>query len=221
MFHHYSSSGDMSDAYLRVVNLGFLGKGPYTFSVHKGECVGLAGRSGIGKTQLFRALTDLIPAAGEIFLDGVSYRAFPPTKWRSTVTMVPADSCWWYDRVGDHFPVSDQTPLLQEKCTLLGLDPEALDWQVSRLSTGERQRLALLRTLHCRPTVLLLDEPSSGLDAYHTDLMEAFVEKYRQRNKPAIVWVSHDPEQLQRVASRVLHMEQNRLCEKNKSITTM
>jgi ABC-type multidrug transport system ATPase subunit len=201
----------MSDMHLCVRNVTFLDKGPYTFSVEKGECVGLTGRSGIGKTQLFRAITDLIPASGEILLDDIPSSSFSPTKWRSKVSMVPADSCWWYDRVGDHFPVSDQTTFLVENCTLLGLAPEVLDWQVNRLSTGERQRLALLRALHNRPTVLLLDEPSSGLDAHHTGLLESFIEQYRKLNKAAIVWISHDLEQLRRVASREFRLEQNGL----------
>jgi ABC-type multidrug transport system ATPase subunit len=201
----------MSDMHLCVRNVTFLDKGPYTFSVEKGECVGLTGRSGIGKTQLFRAITDLIPAGGEILLDDIPSSSFSPTEWRSKVSMVPADSCWWYDRVGDHFPVSDQTTFLVENCTLLGLAPEVLDWQVNRLSTGERQRLALLRALHNRPTVLLLDEPSSGLDAHHTGLLESFIEQYRKLNKAAIVWISHDLEQLRRVASREFRLEQNGL----------
>ena len=201
----------MKNMHLDVKNIAFLDKGPYTFSVDKGECVGLTGRSGIGKTQLFRAITDLIPAGGEVLLEGIPCTDFSPTEWRSKVTMVPADSSWWYDRVGDHFFISDQILFLQESCTLLGLDPEILGWQVSRLSTGERQRLALLRALQNSPTVLLLDEPSSGLDTYHTRLMEVFIEHYSQLHKPAIVWVSHDPEQLKRVADREFRMEQNGL----------
>ncbi len=203
----------MSDSYLRVQNITFLDKGPYSFSVEKGECVGLVGKSGIGKTQLFRAITDLIPAGGEILLDGVPRSVFTPSSWRAKVTMVPADSFWWYDIAGDHFPLSDPIPLLQDGCISLGLDPEVLRWQVSRLSTGERQRLALLRALQKKPTVLLLDEPSSGLDAYHTGLMETFVEQYCRVNGAAIVWVSHDPEQLRRVATRKFRMEQNGLYE--------
>jgi ABC-type iron transport system FetAB ATPase subunit len=203
----------MKGMHLDVRNIAFLDKGPYTFSVDKGECVGLTGKSGIGKTQLFRAITDLIPAGGEVLLEGIPCSAFSPTQWRSKVTMVPADSSWWYDRVRDHFSIADQTAFLQKSCTLLGLDPEILDWQASRLSTGERQRLALLRALQNSPTVLLLDEPSSGLDTYHTRLMEVFIEQYSRLNQPAIVWVSHDPEQLRRVADREFRMEQNGLYE--------
>jgi ABC-type multidrug transport system ATPase subunit len=199
--------------YLIVDKVTFLDKGPYTFAVDKGECLGLSGRSGIGKTQLFRAITDLIPSGGEILLEGVPCSAFAPTEWRSKVTMVPADSFWWYDRTGDHFSATAQLSFVREGCTFLGLEPEILDWQVSRLSTGERQRLALLRALQNKPAVLLLDEPSSGLDAYHTGLMEAFIDRYRRLNKPAIIWVSHDPEQLNRVAVRALRMERNGLYE--------
>lgn len=201
--------------HLQIVDITFLAKGPYNLAVEKGECVGLTGRSGVGKTQLFRAITDLIPAGGEVLLDGRPSSSFSPTEWRKQVTMVPADSYWWYDRVGDHFPPSEQTPSLEENCTLLGLDRAVLDWQVNRLSTGERQRLALLRALHNRPTVLLLDEPSSGLDGHHTRLMEDFISSYLQQGQPAIVWVSHDPEQLLRVASREFCMEQKRLYEVN------
>jgi ABC-type iron transport system FetAB ATPase subunit len=201
--------------HLCVKNVTFLDKGPYSFSVEKGQCVGLTGRSGIGKTQLFRAITDLIPSDGEILLEGVPCSAFSPTQWRTKVTMVPADSSWWYDRVGDHFYKSDrQTALFQENCTLLGLDAEIANWQVNRLSTGERQRLALLRSLQNQPIVLLLDEPSSGLDAYNTGLMETFIDNYRRQNEPAIVWVSHDSEQLGRVADREFRMERNGLYER-------
>jgi ABC-type bacteriocin/lantibiotic exporter with double-glycine peptidase domain len=113
----------MSDMYLCVINITFLDKGPFTCSVEKGECVGLTGRSGIGKTQLFRAITDLIPAGGKILLEGISCSAFTPTKWRSKVTMVPADSCWWYDRAGDHFPVADQPLFFRRIASFLVLIP--------------------------------------------------------------------------------------------------
>ena len=201
---------------LQVRNLRFLDKGPFSFTVAAGECVGLSGRSGIGKSQLLRAITDLIPATGDVLLDGRASTGFSAPAWRSRVTMVPAESFWWYDTVGAHFTNfagEAEGDGLAKSLAALGLDPQAVRWEISRLSTGERQRLALLRALQKEPQVLLLDEPSSALDAHHTGLLEDFVQHYRERMGAAVVWVSHDVDQLRRVAGRVLRMESGGLTE--------
>lgn len=198
---------------LQVRELSFLGLGPFSFTLAAGECIGLSGRSGVGKSQLLRAITELIPGEGELLLDGVPSRKFQAPAWRSRVTMVPAETFWWYDTVGDHFSAQVDRHLLAKNMAGLGIDIQACHWQVSRLSTGEKQRLALLRSLQNEPRVLLLDEPSSALDSHHTELLEEFVGEYRRRTGAAVVWVSHDPAQLQRVASRVLRMESGGLTE--------
>lgn len=199
---------------LCVENLRFLASGPYTFFLQKGECLGLSGKSGIGKTQMLRAITDLIPHTGKVLLDGVASTAFPAPLWRSMVTMVPAESFWWYDIVGDHFAAEFDADSLQEKLAAVGFEEDVLNWQISRLSTGEKQRLALIRGLCNTPSVLLLDEPCSALDGYHTTLTEALILNYLQHNNASVLWVSHDIEQLQRVADRELCLEKTGLIEK-------
>lgn len=199
---------------LRVENLRFLVNGPYSFVLKEEECVGLSGRSGIGKTQLLRAVTDLIPHTGQLLLDGVSIGSFSAPIWRSRVTMIPAEPLWWYNSVGDHFSTDISTELSREKFAAVGFAEDILQWQVSRLSTGEKQRLALIRGLCNSPSVVLLDEPCSSLDGYHTTLVETFVLDYLHRNKASLLWVSHDLDQLQRLSDRVLHMEKNALIEK-------
>jgi len=199
---------------LEVNNLCFLVNGPYTFILRRGECVGLGGKSGIGKTQLLRAITDLIPHTGRILLDGVSITAFSPPTWRSRVTMIPAEPLWWYNIVGDHFSHDQHSASFKEKLGAVGFAEDVLQWQVSRLSTGEKQRLALIRGLCNIPSVLLLDEPCSSLDGYHTTLMETFILDYLRWNKASLLWVSHDPEQLQRVADRELYMKKDMLIQK-------
>lgn len=198
---------------LQVRDLSFLDMGPFSFAVAEGECVGLSGRSGIGKSQLLRAITELIPFQGKLLLDGIPSSNFQAPEWRARVTMVPAESHWWYDTVGDHYAAVADTESMARNLAFLGLDPQVRGWEVSRLSTGEKQRLALLRALQNEPIVLLLDEPSSALDAHHTEMLEEFVAAYRERTGASVVWVSHDPEQLQRVSARVLRMESGGLTE--------
>jgi len=191
---------------LLAKELTFLDKGPFSFAVMRGECVGLSGQSGIGKTLLLKALTDLISFHGEVLFDGNKSCDLPAPEWRSKVTMVPAESFWWYDNVGEHFPDRGLSVSLGDLLAKLGFEADVLDWQISRMSTGERQRLALLRSLQNKPAVVLLDEPTSNLDSYHAGLVETLVEEYRISNEAAMVWVSHDLGQLQRVAGRHLKM---------------
>lgn len=139
--------------------------------------------------------------------------SFSAPTWRSRVPMIPAESHWWYNSVGDHFSSGLYADSFKEQLAAVGFAEDVLQWQISCLSTGEKQRLALLRGLCNTPSVLLLDEPCSSLDGYHTTLVEAFVLDYLHRNKASLLWVSHDPEQLQRLTDRELCMEKDVLIE--------
>jgi hypothetical protein len=78
----------------------------------------------------------------------------------------------------------------------------AMSWEVARCSTGERQRLALLRTLMQAPAALLLDEPTGNLDQESTQRVEGLLTGYQRQRQAALLWVSHDPGQIERVAQR-------------------
>ena len=159
-----------------------------------GERVFLSGPSGSGKTLLLRAIADLDPHPGEAWLNGVRRSALPAPEWRRQVGLLPAESHWWGDRVGEHFPPG-ATALFEG----LGFGPETLEWSVARLSTGERQRLALARVLANRPQALLLDEATANLDPGNSERVERLVEAYRDEHGAAVLWVSHDPEQRARL----------------------
>lgn len=165
--------------------------------VRDGECVALTGPSGSGKTRIMRALADLDPATGEITLDGRSHLEWGGPQWRARVMYVPAESAWWDDRVGAHFPDDVTTADLWP----LGFAADVLDWPVARLSSGERQRLALLRAVLRTPRVLLLDEPTANLDSANVDRVERWLAA-RPGNDGAMLWVSHDQNQLRRVCAR-------------------
>ena len=171
--------------------------GPISLVVAPGECIAVLGTSGSGKSLLLRAIADLDPNDGDAALSGRSRNAMPAQDWRRLVSLVPAESGWWSDTVAPHFePGCDVHDLLVS----VGL-PDAMGWDVARLSTGERQRLALVRSLARKPSALLLDEPTSALDDDATRRVEDIIREQCRRGVPVIL-VSHDKAQTKRLAER-------------------
>ena len=171
--------------------------GPFSFTVERGECLALSGPSGCGKTLLLRALADLDPAEGSVRLDGEGRSTMPAPLWRRRVGWLPAESSWWHDLVGSHFRepgagirsqnVKDGrdearvvTPAKVSALGNLGFSEDVLEWRVERLSTGEKQRLALFRLLLNEPQVLLLDEPTAALDHANIHRVEKVIFDYRK-----------------------------------------
>lgn len=187
---------------LVVDQLSRPGLGPVSLRLAAGECVVVRGASGSGKTLLLRAIADLDPSSGRVSLGGAERSTMPGFVWRRRVGYVPAEPGWWADKAGEHFP-SWQEALPMVRALMLADDVG--DRAVIHLSTGERQRLALVRALMQEPEILLLDEPTAALDEASRDAVEAVL-KARREAGMAMLWVTHDPEQARRVASRVVEI---------------
>lgn len=158
------------------------------------SCLGLHGESGSGKSLLLRAIADLDINTGEVYLENTPRSHFTGPQWRRKVGLLPAESHWWGDLVGEH---ARHWPL--QLLSDLGFSEAVLGWETGRLSSGEKQRLALVRMLANEPRVLLLDEPTANLDTGNTEIMEQVIRDYLE-HQAAAIWVSHDPDQLARVA---------------------
>ena len=173
-----------------------------SFDLQDGECIALQGPSGVGKTLLLRSIADLDPNEGTVKLDGTLRETMAAPVWRKRVTYLAAEPGWWSDTVQEHFSGWDDALPLVER---LGLPPTCGPWPVQRLSTGERQRLGLVRGLMLQSRVLLLDEPTSALDSQSAAAVESLIAE-RVLNGTSVLWSTHDNAQASRVGSRVLVM---------------
>ena len=190
---------------LEIRDLRFRNRGPYSFRVEGGECIALHGPSGAGKSLLLRALADLDPRSGGMQLGTVNADAVAGPWWRRLVGMLPAESGWWLDLVAEHF--TDFAAIDEVALASLGFDRSVAHWHVSRLSTGEKQRLAILRLLENQPQCLLLDEPTASLDPDSVERAEQLLLQYSRERATPVLWVSHDPAQLGRVSHHLFLME--------------
>lgn len=202
---------DCSEAGADRLVLDGLSVGPLrdvSLAVAPGEIVCLSGESGSGKSRLLRAIADLDPHAGEVRIGADRRAAVAAHCWRGWVMLVPAESSWWADTVAEHFlePVPGSL-------AAFGLAEEALGWQVSRLSSGEKQRLAVLRALSHEPRALLLDEPTANLDPELARAVEKWLRDYARQHRMPVLWVAHDRAQIERVADRHFTIEDDRLRE--------
>ena len=200
---------------LDVAGLRVDGVGPLDLWLAPGECVVLSGPSGAGKSRLLRAIADLDVHDGRVSCQGAAAQALEPSEWRRRVGMLAAESQWWRDRVADHFAAPPNSDALEA----LDLDDALLDEPVARLSSGERQRFALLRLLANRPRVLLLDEPTANLDPDNVIRVETLIADYMLEENAAVLWVSHNPLQMRRVAHRRMRLEGGRLIREPAAVT--
>jgi len=139
-------------------NLSGSGQRPFDLQVNSGQCVAIAGPSGIGKSLLLRMIADLDVNHGEVGIGQQTRAGMPAPAWRRRVTYVAAESGWWGEHVAEHLR---QPQRVSELLAAVGLRADILAAPVAQLSSGERQRLALLRAISQQPQFLLLDEPTS------------------------------------------------------------
>ncbi|HET9146961.1 MAG TPA: ATP-binding cassette domain-containing protein [Acetobacteraceae bacterium] len=181
--------------------------GPFDITLGAGEAIAITGPSGAGKSVLLRMLADLDPHEGTVMLNGADRLTMPAPEWRKRVAYLAAEPGWWHDDAAPHFPDRARAEAMMPE---LALSPSLLDQPVHRLSTGERLRLALIRTLLGEPQILLLDEPTGPLDPNGTILVEALLKARLAAGKGLII-VTHEIEQAGRLDARGFRLESGRM----------
>ena len=171
--------------------------------IASGEFVALIGRSGSGKSTLLRALAGLDQqVSGELAVDGNVSIAFQEPR------LVP------WRRVADNVSLGlrDRDPQARAAAALaeVGLTDRARAWPLT-LSGGEAQRASLARALVRDPSLLLLDEPFSALDALTRIAMHRLVLSLWENHRPAVLLVTHDVDEALALADRVLVLTAGRI----------
>jgi sulfonate transport system ATP-binding protein len=175
-------------------------------AVDRGEIVGIVGTSGCGKSTLLRIVGGLeTPSAGSVVLDGVAVAG--PRPEVGLVFQEPRLMPWLTVRQNAEFglaalPRGEREAVSSAVLTRVGLSSFA-DALPQQLSGGMAQRAAIARALVTRPSVLLLDEPFSALDAFtRISLQDHLLEIWRE-DRPTMLFVTHDIEEALVLSDRI------------------
>jgi putative ABC transport system ATP-binding protein len=180
-------------------------------SIGAGEIICLLGPSGGGKSSLLRCINRLTePPPAAVYLAGTDVTTIDVLDLRRRVGMVFQKVSLFPGTVAQNvtYGATIQSKSLTTKditrlLALADLPPEFAGQDSLSLSGGEAQRVAIARALATEPAALLLDEPTSALDPAATRHVEETMLKLRQELGLTLLWVTHLPEQAQRIADRV------------------
>lgn len=196
-----------------------------SFSVEPGEFIGIIGHTGSGKSTLMQQLNGLLkPTSGQVLLDGVDiwsdkkltrqarfrvglvfqypeYQLFEETVYR--------DIAFGPKNMGLSEQEIDRR--VREAAGFVGLTPEQLDVSPFDLSGGQKRRVAIAGVIAMEPEVLILDEPTAGLDPVGRSEILGNIEAYRRARNATIMMVSHSMEDVARLTDRLLVMNGSRL----------
>ena len=191
-----------------------------SFAVERGEFIGVIGHTGSGKSTLMQHLNGLLkPETGEILLDGVDiwsdkkvtrlsrFRVglvFQYPEYQLFEETVYKDIAFGPKNMGLKSAEIDRR--VREAAKLVGLSDEQLEVSPFDLSGGQKRRVAIAGVIAMEPEVLVLDEPTAGLDPEGREEVLSNIEAYRRTKNATIMMVSHSMNDVARLADRLLVM---------------
>ncbi|MEL1134695.1 ATP-binding cassette domain-containing protein [Desulfitobacterium sp. THU1] len=187
-------------------------------TIEEGDFISIVGQSGSGKSTFLKLCSHLIsPTQGDILFKNQSLFAYNSTELRKSIAYCFQIPYLFGDTVMENlsFPFTirnlkfDQERV-QELFSLFQMPQNYLNKGVKNLSGGEKQRIALLRSLIFIPEVLLLDEVTSALDSENTAIVEKVISQYHEKGL-TILWITHNLEQSRKYANRLLTLEAGKI----------
>jgi zinc transport system ATP-binding protein len=199
------------------ISFSYNGEGPtlkdISFSLFSGESLGVLGPNGGGKTTLMKIIVGLLRAdSGELFFEGKAsndYKNYPFELFSYVPqnselnTILPVKVSEYMEFAKSLHKKNNSLVDTDELLDLVGILHKK-DSLISKLSGGEKQRVLLARALINRPKLLLLDEPTKGLDSKGQDQLLAIIEKIKTRDKTAVMIVDHNINQIIKNCHKIL-----------------
>ncbi len=219
----------MSVLEVRQLNHVYSARTPYekvalkdvSFGVEKGEFVGIIGHTGSGKSTLVQHLNGLLrPTSGQVLLDGKDIWADPKAirnvRFRVGMVFQYPEHQLFEETVRRDIAFGPRNMGLSEEeidlrvkkaCSFAGLREELLDTSPFELSGGQKRRAAIAGVMAMEPEVLVLDEPTAGLDPKGREQLLSQILRYAKDNGTTVMLVSHSMEDVASVADKVLVMD--------------
>lgn len=177
-----------------------------SFTVAKRDILVILGPNGAGKTTLLRALQNLLPYQGEILWNDHNISYLPPQEFLQRQSLPPLNIEEFYC-----FKTSDANTI-RSMISEVGLDESILEHQFSELSTGQFQRMLIGWALLDHPDVLILDEPTSGIDIGGEETIYSLLKKFWDNQDLTILLVTHDLNIVWEYATQVLCLNKQKIC---------
>ncbi len=193
-----------------------------SFSVAKGEIVGLVGENGAGKTTTLRMLATMLkPSSGTAAVNGYDIQR-QPSQVRGEIGILFGGEVGLYDRLTGRENISyfaelngmtksETAASINELVNLLDMQ-EYIDRRVGKFSRGMKQKVAVARSIVHKPSVMLFDEPTAGLDVSAARIVQDFILHCKEEKK-AIIFSSHSMSEVEKLCDRIVMIHKGKIVE--------
>jgi len=192
-----------------------------SFTIERNETLGLLGPNGCGKTTSIGMMLGLItPTSGKIFISETEFLSSNRIEFLSLMNfaspyielpkkLTVRQNLEVYARL---YGINNKTDRINELIEDLNLET-FLNKNTGELSSGQKNRVSLAKSLINKPKLLFLDEPTASLDPDVGDFVREYLEKYKSKNELTILLASHNMKEVERLCSKIIMMKQGKIVD--------